>query len=177
MKQRILAILLSLTMMFTLVPTAMAEGETAVAKVGNDKYGTLQAAVNAATTENSTVTLLKDVTEDITIPTGVTAMLDLSGKTLTNKAGKHTITVENGGKLNISDSVGTGVVDNTSHGKAAIYNKGEVTLNGGTFERSAERVPILPIATAEIAGTPLPTTAPWRLTLALPLKTLAVIPA
>ena len=138
MKQRILAILLSLTMMFTLVPTAMAEGETAVAKVGNDKYETLQAAVNAATTENSTVTLLKDVTEDITIPTGVTAMLDLSGKTLTNKAGKHTITVENGGKLNISDSVGTGVVDNTSHGKAAIYNKGEVTLNGGTFERSAE---------------------------------------
>ena len=126
-------------MMFTLVPTAMAEGETAVAKVGNDKYETLQAAVNAATTENSTVTLLKDVTEDITIPIGVTAMLDLSGKTLTNKAGKHTITVENGGKLNISDSVGTGVVDNTSHGKAAIYNKGEVTLNGGTFERSAER--------------------------------------
>lgn len=125
-------------MMFTLVPTAMAEGETAVAKVGNDKYETLQAAVNAATTENSTVTLLKDVTEDITIPPGVTAMLDLSGKTLTNKAGKHTITVENGGKLNISDSVGTGVVDNTSHGKAAIYNKGEVTLNGGTFERSAE---------------------------------------
>ena len=139
MKQRILAILLSLTMMFTLVPTAMAEGETAVAKVGNDKYETLQAAVNAATTENSTVTLLKDVTEDITIPTGVTAMLDLSGKTLTNKAGKHTITVENGGKLNISDSAGTGVVDNTSHGKAAIYNKGEVTLNGGTFERSAEK--------------------------------------
>ena len=125
-------------MMFTLVPTAMAEGETAVAKVGNDEYETLQAAVNAATTENSTVTLLKDVTEDITIPTGVTAMLDLSGKKLTNKAGKHTITVENGGKLNISDSVGTGVVDNTSHGKAAIYNKGEVTLNGGTFERSAE---------------------------------------
>ena len=139
MKQRILAILLSLTMMFTLVPTAMAEGETAVAKVGNDKYETLQAAVNAATTENSTVTLLKDVTEDITIPTGVTAMLDLSGKTLTNKAGKHTITVENGGKLNISDSVGTGVVDNTSHEKAAIYNKGEVTLNGGTFVRSAEK--------------------------------------
>ena len=139
MKQRILAILLSLTMMFTLVPTAMAEGETAVAKVGNDKYETLQAAVNAATTENSTVTLLKDVTEDITIPTGVTAMLDLSGKTLTNKAGKHTITVENGGKLNISDSVGTGVVDNTSHRKAAIHNKGEVTLNGGTFERSEER--------------------------------------
>ena len=137
MKQRILAILLSLTMMFTLVPTAMAEGEE-VAQIGKMKYATLQEAVDAATTENSTVTLLKDVTEDITISTGVT-MLDLSGKTLTNKAGKHTITVEKDGKLSISDSVGTGVVDNTSHGKAAIYNKGEVTLNGGTFERSAEK--------------------------------------
>ena len=136
MKQRILAILLSLTMMFTLVPTAMAEGEE-VAQIGEMKYATLQEAVDAATTENSTVTLLKDVTEDITISTGVT-MLDLSGKTLTNKAGKHTITVEKDGKLSISDSVGTGVVDNTSHGKAAIYNKGEVTLNGGTFTRSQE---------------------------------------
>ena len=124
-------------MMFTLVPTAMAEGEE-VAQIGKMKYATLQEAVDAATTENSTVTLLKDVTEDITISTGVT-MLDLSGKTLTNKAGKHTITVEKDGKLSISDSVGTGVVDNTSHGKAAIYNKGEVTLNGGTFERSAEK--------------------------------------
>ena len=137
MKQRILAILLSLTMMFTLVPTAMAEGEE-VAQIGKMKYATLQEAVDAATTENSTVTLLKDVTEDITISTGVT-MLDLSGKTLTNKAGKHTITVEKDGKLSISDSVGTGVVDNTSHRKAAIYNKGEVTLNGGTFERSEEK--------------------------------------
>ncbi len=136
MKQRILAILLSLTMIFTLVPTAMAEGEE-VAQIGEMKYATLQEAVDAATTENSTVTLLKDVTEDITISTGVT-MLDLSGKTLTNKAGKHTITVEKDGKLSISDSVGTGVVDNTSHGKAAIYNKGEVTLNGGTFTRSQE---------------------------------------
>ena len=134
-------------MVLTLLPvSAMAEempveapAETKVAKVGNDKYDTLQAAVNATTTENSTVTLLKDVTEDITIPTGVTAMLDLSGKTLTNKAGKHTITVENGGKLSISDSVGTGVVDNTSHGKGAIVNSGEVTLNGGTFKRSAEK--------------------------------------
>ena len=147
MKRKFLSILLTLAMALTLLPvSAMAEetpveapAETKVAKVGNDEYETLQAAVNATTTENSTVTLLKDVTEDITIPTGVTAMLDLSGKTLTNKAGKHTITVENGGKLNISDSVGTGVVDNTSHGKAAIYNKGEVTLNGGTFERSAEK--------------------------------------
>ena len=98
MKQRILAILLSLTMMFTLVPTAMAEGETAVAKVGNDKYETLQAAVNAATTENSTVTLLKDVTANVTIPADKTITLNLNGMTLTN-VDDHTIL--NNGNLTI----------------------------------------------------------------------------
>ena len=64
MKQRILAILLSLTMMVTLVPTAMAEGETAVAKVGDVEYETLQAAINAATA-GQTVKLVANTAEDI----------------------------------------------------------------------------------------------------------------
>ena len=93
-------------------------------------------AVNAA--NDNTVKLLENVTEDINIPTGINVTLDLNGHKITNVSG-HTITVEKGRKLNISDSVGTGVVDNTSHGKGAIVNSGEVTLNGGTFERSAEK--------------------------------------
>lgn len=69
MKQRILAILLSLTMMFTLVPTAMAEGEmaeapavTKVAKVGNVEYATLAEAVEAVPTDSTEteIVLLKD---------------------------------------------------------------------------------------------------------------------
>ena len=136
MKQRILAILLSLTMMFTLVPTAIAEGEM-VAKVGNDEYETLQAAINAATA-GQTVKLVANTAEDIKIPDDKDITLDLGNSKLTNKSG-DTITVEKGGKLSISDSVGTGVVDNTSHGKGAIVNSGEVTLNGGTFKRSAEK--------------------------------------
>ncbi len=136
MKQRILAILLSLTMMFTLVLTAIAEGEM-VAKVGNDEYETLQAAINAATA-GQTVKLVANTAEDIKIPADKDITLDLGNSKLTNKSG-DTITVEKGGKLSISDSVGTGVVDNTSHGKGAIVNSGEVTLNGGTFKRSAEK--------------------------------------
>ena len=137
MKQRILAILLSLTMMFTLVPTAMAEGETAVAKVGDVEYETLQAAINAATA-GQTVKLVANTAEDIKISADKDITLDLGNSKLTNKSG-DTITVEKGGKLSISDSVGTGVVDNTSHKKGAIVNSGEVTLNGGTFKRSAEK--------------------------------------
>ena len=85
-----------------------------------------------------TFKLLDDLTEDVVVPAGKNIYLDLNGHKLTNASG-HTITVEKGGKLNISDSVGTGVVDNTSHGKGAIVNSGEVTLNGGTFKRSAEK--------------------------------------
>ena len=140
MKRKLLSILLTLCLAFSLLPTAaLAEGEGTqtndVAQIGETKYATLQEAVNAA--NDNTVKLLENVTEDINIPTGINVTLDLNGHKITNVSG-HTITVEKGGKLNISDSVGTGVVDNTSHGKGAIVNSGEVTLNGGTFKRSAE---------------------------------------
>ncbi len=141
MKRKLLSILLTLCLAFSLLPTAaLAEGEGTqtndVAQIGETKYATLQEAVNAA--NDNTVKLLENVTEDINIPTGINVTLDLNGHKITNVSG-HTITVEKGGKLNISDSVGTGVVDNTSHGKGAIVNSGEVTLNGGTFKRSVEK--------------------------------------
>ena len=136
MKRKLLSILLTLCLAFSLLPTAaLADGEK-VAQVGETKYATLQEAVDAA--NDNTVKLLENVTEDISIPTGINVTLDLNGHKITNVSG-HTITVGKGGKLNISDSVGTGVVDNTSHGKGAIVNSGEVTLNGGTFKRSVEK--------------------------------------
>lgn len=106
-------------------------GETnAVAKVGNTYYKTLAEAVSAA--DNNTVTLLKDTAEDVVIPAGKTITLDLNGKTLTNKD-DHTIL--NNGDLTIT---GAGTVDNVSHQKGALYNKGTVVVNGGTFDRSKE---------------------------------------
>ena len=104
-----------------------------VAKVGDTYYKTLPEAV-AAAQNGETVTLLEDVTEDVTIPTDKTMTLDLNGKKLTN-IDNNTITVENGATLTVT---GTGTVDNVTHGKAAVYNKGTVTLAGGTYERSAE---------------------------------------
>lgn len=158
MKRKLLSILLCLAMALSLLPTAaLAEeatgcvgGETCnhQAAIGSTHYDTLQEAVNATTTENSTVTLLKDVTEDITIPTGKTVTLDLNGKKLVNSATaqdtnvvdssrKHTIT--NNGTLTILDSVGTGVVDNVSHGRAALYNAGTIVeIKGGKFTRSVD---------------------------------------
>ena len=143
MKQRILAILLSLTMMFTLVPTAMAEGETAVAKVGEAEYDTLQAAIDAATA-GQTVKLVANTAEDIKISAGKDITLDLGNSKLTNKSG-DTITVELGATLTVTgngesaDEDGSaGTVDNTTHQKADIVNNGTVILNGGWYLRSQE---------------------------------------
>ena len=115
------------------------------ADVEGTKYDTLQAAINAA--DGKTVKLLKNVTEAVTIPVGKTITLDLNGFTLVNNATaqnnaaadrKHTIT--NNGTLTIKDSVGGGIVDNVSHGRAAIKNNvgGTVTIENGTFCRTAE---------------------------------------
>ena len=122
-------------------------GETnAVAKVGDTYYKTLDEAVTAA--DNATVTLLKDVTANVTIPAGNTITLNLNGHTLVDSATaqdknvaedsrKHTIT--NNGTLTILDSVGTGVVDNVSHGRAALYNAGTIVeIKGGKFTRSVD---------------------------------------
>ena len=109
----------------------MKPNANTVAMIGAKEYTTLTAAINEANT-GDTVTLLKDTKEDITIPSGKTITLDLNGKTLTN-VDDHTIL--NNGNLTIT---GTGRVDNISHAKGALYNKGTVVINGGTFDRSKE---------------------------------------
>lgn len=105
----------------------------AAAKNGNTYYSTVTNAVEEATNGN-TIELVQDTTEDVVIPADKTVTLDLNGKTLTNSAG-DTITVALGANLTIE---GEGTVDNISHGKAAVYNNGFVTLNGGTYTRSKE---------------------------------------
>lgn len=112
------------------------ESAQAVAEVDGMKYASIAAAI-AAIDAKGTVTLLGDVTEDVTIPEGKAITLDLNGKKLTNKA-SHTIT--NNGTLTVTDSIGGGVVDNITHAKAALSNAvgATATLEGGTFMRSKE---------------------------------------
>ena len=105
--------------------------EDTVAMIGAKEYPTLTAAINEANT-GDTVKLVNNVTENVTIPAAKTITLDLNGMTLTN-VNDHTIL--NNGNLTI---MGTGRVDNISHAKGALYNKGTVVINGGTFDRSRE---------------------------------------
>ena len=140
MKRKLLSVLLTFCLAFSLLPTAAladGEGTPALAEVSAAVGTALPAAVDdVITLGNDSYVMSEDTTAFVNVPAGVTATLDLGGKTLTNKADEHTIIVENGATLTIT---GNGIVDNVSHGKGAIVNSGEVTLNGGTFKRSAEK--------------------------------------
>ena len=140
MKRKLLSVLLTFCLAFSLLPTAAladGEGTPAPAEVPAAVGTALPAAVDGVITlGNDSYVMSEDTTAFVNVPAGVTATLDLGGKTLTNKADEHTIIVENGATLTIT---GNGIVDNVSHGKGAIVNSGEVTLNGGTFKRSAEK--------------------------------------
>ena len=105
-----------------------------VAEVGEEKFLTIQAAIDSIATSGF-VTLLKDATESVTVVSGKEITLDIGIYKLINTDGYHTITVESGSTLTIQ---GTGTVDNVSHGKAAVWNDGTVILNGGTYTRSQE---------------------------------------
>lgn len=113
--------------------TGGTEGGSATAPEESkiDSFDKLQAAIKAAEA-GETIKLAADITGDVVVPEGVNITIDLNGKKITNSGG-HTIM--NNGTLTIE---GEGTVDNITHGKAALYNKGTVTLNGGTFDRTQE---------------------------------------
>ena len=128
MKKRILTVLLAVCLVFALGTVgALADSEEEITASSNEL-------------ESGSYIVKDDVTLEsgpLTIKNGKTVTLTLAeGTTLTNKDGSDTIVVEYGGSLTIN---GTGTVDNVSHGKAAIYNSGTVTINGGTFDRSEEK--------------------------------------
>ena len=114
--------------------TVVSGKNSAVANAGANYNSLANAITSVKKDAKGTVTLLTDTTEDVVIPAGKDITLDLNGKTLTN-ADDHTII--NNGTLTIT---GDGTVDNTSNGKAALYNNAgaKATLNSGTFDRSYE---------------------------------------
>lgn len=102
-------------------------GTDYVAAVGTNGYKTVAAAVAEA--DGKTVTLLKDVTENVVIPAGKTVTLDLNGKNIKPTTGDAIV---NKGNLTI---VGSGEVAAQNSGSAAIANFPGATanVNGGTF--------------------------------------------
>ena len=164
MKRKLLSILLTLCLAFSLLPTAaLADGgETSgnVAKIGDQGYATLQEAVNAAKRKDE-IKLLQDITENVTIPSTLyTVTIDLNGKkwsggTDVDSDGNATIHKDKAALTNygahtyIKDSVGTGVITRDDTGVKTDANpntsyyvidniKGVLTIQGGTIYNDSD---------------------------------------
>ena len=138
MKQRILAILLSLTMMFTLVPTAMAEGSDSVAQIGGTTYATLKAAFEGAK-DGDTITLTDNIKVEDTLVVTKTLTLDLAEHTLLNEKDIWSddnwslISVRGNGNLTITGN-GTLKAKKDDCYPVDVQDEGaQLTIESGTF--------------------------------------------
>lgn len=131
--------------------TGFTEGYTfkvqkKVAQVGSIIYGSVQEAVDAIASagQEEEILLLEDTIECVTIPDGVTAILDLSGHTVKG-AGGSVITVEADADLTIRDTSeeqsgkirgGVGNVTDEANGYRAgggLFIEGMVTIESGSI--------------------------------------------
>lgn len=120
--KKILSLLIAVAMLFSLGVTAMAE-ETAVAKIGETPYATLQAAIDAAT-EGATITLLSDIT--------VESDLSNAAKGYFNIAADDVITIDLNGKT-------INATDNSNGNFILFYNYGDLTIKNGTVNLTATK--------------------------------------
>ena len=146
MKRKLLSILLTLCLAFSLLPTAaLADGEN-VAKVGDTEYTTLQAAIDAAS-RKATVTLLADTRENVTIGTPYVT-LDLNGHTLNGGTEKDKPALTITARVTVKDSsegqTGTIMREDTaansgvsSHYVIDVQGDGWLTFEGGNVTNNS----------------------------------------
>lgn len=125
-------------MMFTLVPTAMAEGSDPVAQIGETTYATLKAAFEGAK-DGDTITLTNDIKVEDTLVVTKTLTLDLAGHTLSNE--KNIWSDDNWSLISVR---GNGNLTITGNGKLEakkddcypvdVQDEGaQLTIEDGTF--------------------------------------------
>lgn len=121
-------------LLFSADAVADAAESQAVAQVGNATYASVQEAIGRTTLKNTTVTLLADVTESVTItpPKGVrNVTFDLNGHVL-QAAGSAAITVPASMQLTIT---GLGTVAGGT--QPAVDCRGTLRVASGTFTSDA----------------------------------------
>ena len=137
---KLISILIAVAMLLTMAPITVSAAETVASVTAKDgsevgTYKTLAEAVTAAeASEDSTITLLDDVTlaETQYIYSGK-FNLDLNGKTLLSET-IGILNIRAGAGLTIKDSGEDGAVECKSAGGAAIFNFGTLIVESGTVK-------------------------------------------
>ena len=121
--------------LLALATAVHAEGE--VAQIGETKYATLQAAVDAAKS-GDTIELIADttVTANIDIPSGITLTLDMNEKTITTDPVNEERTFDIYGDMTVT---GNGKITCTSWGVFDVKDGGSLTIENGSYEAAGYR--------------------------------------
>ena len=107
-----------------------------VARIGNTEYRTIEAALDAVPNNTqTTVTVIRNLTTNITIDAKKNVILDLTGVTLTNDT--HYSVITNNGTLTIIN----GTINTDSVDAAAVNNEkgGTMIINGSTITATGLR--------------------------------------
>ena len=132
MKKKILAVFLSLCMAMSLLPVTALAAET------GENTPSTQAATTLPEDENGVITLKGDVelAATYTVAAGKNIKLDLHGHTIspaTQFTEGHLITVSEGGRLTLTDSVGGGKLESTASSVRGILNHGTFNMDSGAI--------------------------------------------
>ena len=119
-----------------------------VARIDNTKYDSLQEAINAVPgNTQTTITLLKDTSEAITITSSKKIILDLDNYTLRNSGNAPVI--ENSGNLTIV----SGTITSTAYYSAINQNSGTLNITGGRVIATTDRQAVyINAGTVNISG-------------------------
>ena len=138
MKRKLLSILLTLCLAFSLLPTAaLADGEGTqtndVAQIGSTGYATLAEAVEKADS-GATVTLLKDTAVSAMIMLKKSLTLNLNGHKLNNEGNINSwVQVIDNAKLTINGTVEGSAAYGRMNLGIATNNNGSLEINGGIY--------------------------------------------
>lgn len=106
--------------------------DVAAAAIGSKTYGSLQLALDAAK-NGETIQMLKDITENVTVPAASKVVLDLNGHEIKYTQTKPA-TILNNGSLTIQDTAKTGKVVSTGGAAVGVGDNSTTTIKSGTFE-------------------------------------------
>ena len=122
-------------------------GANFAVSIGGTSYATLQNAIDAVPTDNTetTIKLLKDISDNVTIASGKNIKLDLNNHKITNAEQKDIIVVEEGATLTIASD---GEINIEYHNDieekkyknwfGAIRNNGILLINDGKINASGK---------------------------------------
>ncbi len=120
-----------------------------VARIGNNRYSTLQAAIDSVTANNTEVTinLLKSTSEVLTIDANKNIKLNIGEFTISNYQGNPVIT--NDGTLTIINGT---ITSNTAQGAINNNTTGKIYMSGGKIMATGSKQAIYSSGLVELSG-------------------------